>query len=134
MFNRNTNTFRTFGRAKGKPLSPAQAALMETEFPKVDFGPAVAANKNPVEGLGDKVWLEIGFGGAEHLIWQAEQNLDVTLLGVEPFLNGVAKAVRGIVDKDLENIRLHRGDARDVLKLLPNDSLDLSRSVAQSPP
>ena len=124
MFNRDTNSFRTFGRAKGKPLSPAQAALMETEFPKVDFGPAVKAGENPIKGMGGKVWLEIGFGGAEHLIWQAEQNPDVTLLGVEPFLNGVAKAVRGLVDKELGNIRLHRGDARDVLKLLPDNSLD----------
>jgi len=124
MFNRETNSFRTFGRAKGKPLSPAQAALMESEFPKVDFGPAVKAGKNPISGWDRKIWLEIGFGGAEHLLWQAEQNPDVTLLGVEPFLNGVAKAVRGIVDKDLKNIRLHRGDARDVLKLLPDNSLD----------
>jgi len=124
MFNRETNTFRTFGRAKGKPLSSAQAALMETEFPKVNFGPAVEAKQNPIVKIVGKVWLEIGFGGAEHLLWQAEQNLDVTLLGVEPFLNGVAKAVRGLVDKDLKNIRLHRGDAREVLKLLPDNSLD----------
>ena len=71
MFNRATNSFRTFGRAKGKPLSSAQAVLMETEFPKVDFGPTVKAAKNPLEGIGGEVWLEIGFGGAEHLIWQA---------------------------------------------------------------
>lgn len=124
MFNRDTNSFRTFGRAKGKPLSPAQKVLMETEFPKVDFGPAVKSEKNPVADIDGKVWLEIGFGGAEHLLWQAEQNSDVTLLGVEPFLNGVAKAVRGLVDKDLKNIRLHRGDARDVLRLLPDNSLE----------
>ena len=124
MFNRETNSFRTFGRAKGKPLSSAQAALMVTEFPKVDFGSAVKAGENPLADIRGKVWLEIGFGGAEHFIWQAEQNSDVTLLGVEPFLNGVAKAVRGIVDKDLKNIRLHRGDARDVLKLLPDNSLE----------
>ncbi|MDB2437500.1 tRNA (guanosine(46)-N7)-methyltransferase TrmB [Hellea sp.] len=124
MFNRETNSFRTFGRAKGKPLSPAQAALMETEFPKVDFGPAVKAGQNPIADVDGQVWLEIGFGGAEHLIWQAEQNPSVTLLGVEPFLNGVAKAVRGLVDKELNNIRLHRGDARDVLRLLPDESLD----------
>ena len=124
MFNRKTNSFRTFGRAKGKPLSPAQAALMEKEFPKVDFGPVVKASENPLADIEGRVWLEIGFGGAEHLIWQAEHNANVTLLGVEPFLNGVAKAVRGIVEKDLKNIRLHRGDARDVLKLLPDNSLE----------
>jgi len=125
MFDRETNSFRTFGRAKGKPLSLAQTALMDKEFPKVDFGRAVKAGENPLADIeGNKVWLEIGFGGAEHLIWQAEHNQDVTLLGVEPFLNGVAKAVRGIVDRDLKNIRLHRGDARDVMKLLPDKSLE----------
>ena len=129
MFNRDTQSFRTFGRAKGKPLSPAQVALMENEFPKLDFGADIKAGKNPFTNiLGDnsdhQLWLEIGFGGAEHLIWQAEHNPDVTLLGVEPFLNGVVKAVRGIVDKDLTNIRLNRGDARDVLRLLPDNSLD----------
>jgi len=124
VFNCETNSFRTFGRAKGKRLSPAQATLMEVEFPKVDFGPAVKAGQNPLGEINGKVWLEIGFGGAEHLLWQAEKNPDVTHLGVEPFLNGVAKAVRGIVDKNLRNIRLHRGDARDVLKLLSDNSLE----------
>ena len=124
MFNRETNSFPTFGRAKGKPLSPAQAALMDNEFPKLDFGPTVKAGENPLANIEGEVWLEVGFGGAEHLLWQAEQNPDITLLGVEPFLNGVAKAVRGIVDNKLGNILLHRGDARDVLKLLPDSSLE----------
>jgi len=124
MFKRETQLFRTFGRAKGKPLSSAQKALMGNEFPKVDFGSSVAAQQNPIADVGGRVWLEIGFGGAEHLIWQAQKNPHVTLLGVEPFLNGVVKAVRGLVDNDLKNIRLYRGDARDVLKLLPDNSLD----------
>lgn len=124
MYNRKTKSFRTFGRAKGKPLSPFQASLMATAFPKIDFGPHVAAGENPIASVDGKTWLEIGFGGAEHLLWQAQHNPEVTLLGVEPFLNGVAKAVRGIVDKDLTNIRLHRGDARDVLRLLPDESLE----------
>jgi len=124
MFNRDTNLHRTFGRAKGKPLSPAQLALMETVFPTIDFGSAVKAGTNPLAGIEGKIWLEIGFGGAEHLLWQAEHNPDVMLLGVEPFLNGVSKAVKGISDKNLTNILLHRGDARDVLNLLPDNSLD----------
>lgn len=124
MFYRDKKQFRTFGRAKGKPLSPAQRALMDDAFPKVDFGAAVAAHENPIADITGPIWLEIGFGGAEHLLWQAEQNPDVTLLGVEPFLNGVVKAVSGITQNDLKNIRLHRGDARDVLKLLPDASLE----------
>ena len=124
MFYRDKKQFRTYGRAKGKPLSPAQKALMDDAFPKVDFGAAVVARENPIADITGPIWLEIGFGGAEHLLWQAEQNPDVTLLGVEPFLNGVVKAVSGITQNDLKNIRLHRGDARDVLKLLPDASLE----------
>lgn len=123
MFNRETNSFRTFGRAKGKPLSPAQKVLMETQFPKIDVGPAINAGENPIANISGDIWLEIGFGGAEHLLWQAEHNPEVTILGVEPFLNGVAKAVRGVTDKGLSNIRLHRGDARDVIGLLPDNSV-----------
>ena len=124
MFYRDKKQFRTYGRAKGKPLSPAQKALMDDAFPKVDFGAAIAAVENPIADITGPIWLEIGFGGAEHLLWQAEQNPDVTLLGVEPFLNGVVKAVSGITQNNLKNIRLHRGDARDVLKLLPDASLE----------
>lgn len=124
MFNRDTNQFRTFGRAKGKPLSPAQKTLMEIEFPKVDVGPAVKAGENPLKDVDSPLWLEIGFGGAEHLLWQAKHNPDVHILGVEPFLNGVVKAVSGITKDRLNNISLHRGDAREVLKLLPDHSLD----------
>lgn len=124
MFNRDTNQFRTFGRAKGKPLSPAQKALMETEFPKVDVSPAIKVAENPLKNMSGPLWLEIGFGGAEHLLWQAKQNPDVHILGVEPFLNGVVKAVSGLTKDGLDNISLHRGDAREVLKLLPDNSLD----------
>ncbi|MEP1229123.1 MAG: tRNA (guanosine(46)-N7)-methyltransferase TrmB [Litorimonas sp.] len=124
MYNQKTKKFRTFGRAKGKALSPAQTELMETMFPKFDIGPAIAVGDNPLAGISGQVWLEIGFGAAEHLLWQAKQNLDVTIIGVEPFLNGVAKAVRGVDVAGLTNLRLHRGDARDLLALLPDSSLE----------
>jgi len=124
MFNQKTNQFRTFGRAKGKPLSPAQSELMREVFPRLDIGPLIVQGQNPFEQEGSPLWLEIGFGGSEHLLWQAEHNPHVTLLGVEPFLNGVAKAVRGIAEKKLTNVKLHRGDARNVLTVLPDGCLD----------
>ncbi len=71
-----------------------------------------------------EVWLEIGFGGGEHLAAQAERRSDVLVLGAEPFLNGVASALRHIEAASLTNVRLHVGDARDLLAALPNASLD----------
>lgn len=110
---------RTFGRTKGKALSPYQQGLMETLYPRIKIG------DKPLLGLDSykHIWFEIGFGGAEHLIWQAQQNPDVAVLGVEPFLNGVAKAVRGVDEHGLDNMRVLQGDARDVLADLPDESL-----------
>ena len=70
-----------------------------------------------------EVWLEIGFGGGEHLAAQAARRPDVLLLGAEPFLNGVASAVRHIEEAALSNVRLHAGDARELLAALPPASL-----------
>ena len=70
-----------------------------------------------------EVWLEIGFGGGEHLAAQASAHPDVLLLGAEPFLNGVASAVRHIEEAGLANVRLHAGDARELLAALPAASL-----------
>ena len=115
---------RTYGRSKGKPLSPNQKLLMKKEYPKIDISKLVIEAKNPLINIKGEVWLEIGFGGAEHILWQAKNNPDVTIIGVEPFLNGVAKAVKGVVDQGLKNILLYRGDARDVINLLPDNSLN----------
>jgi tRNA (guanine-N7-)-methyltransferase len=69
--------------------------------------------------------LEIGFGGGEHLAAQAGAHPDARFIGVEPFLNGVASCLRHIEDSGATNIRLHHGDARDVLGRLPSASLYL---------
>lgn len=116
-FDREQNKFRTFGRAKGRPLTPLVQAIWDEHFPRLKWDVAATLPKDPL-------WLEIGFGGAEHLLWQAEQNPDVHLIGAEPFLNGVAKAVRGVAETPLNNVSLHHGDVRDVLAALPDSSLD----------
>ncbi len=67
--------------------------------------------------------MEIGFGAADHLIDLAQRNPDVAIIGAEPFLNGVAKAVSNIDELGLENLFLHHGDARDVMDHLPDHSL-----------
>jgi tRNA (guanine-N7-)-methyltransferase len=71
-----------------------------------------------------EVWLEIGFGGGEHLAAQAARAPEVLLLGVEPFQNGVASALRHIEALGLSNVRLCLGDARDLMAALPDACLD----------
>jgi len=115
-FNRETDTFRTFGRAKGRPLSPYMQTVWDDTFPRLKW----ELGSPLPEG---EVWLEIGFGGAEHLLWQAEHHPEIHLIGAEPFMNGVAKAVRGAADKSLMNLSLHHGDVRDLLAGLPDESL-----------
>jgi tRNA (guanine-N7-)-methyltransferase len=70
-----------------------------------------------------EIWLEIGFGGGEHMAAQAERAPGVLILGAEPFLNGVASALRHIDERSLTNIRLRLGDARQLLIDLPDESL-----------
>lgn len=69
------------------------------------------------------LWFEIGFGSGEHLAAQAAANPGVGLIGCEPFLNGVVGALGHIREHDLTNVRLHMGDALDVLERLPDASL-----------
>jgi tRNA (guanine-N7-)-methyltransferase len=69
------------------------------------------------------VWLEIGFGGAEHLLWQAERNPRIGFIGCEPFQDGIVKALAGIQDRRLENVRLWPDDARAVVRWLPSRSV-----------
>ena len=107
---------RSFGRIKSRPIKPRQAALLDTLLPKIAFDPAA-----PLSG---ETWLEIGFGGGEHLAEQAARHPDVWLIGAEPFLNGVASALRHIDERELANVRLHQGDAREVLNALPDASLE----------
>jgi tRNA (guanine-N7-)-methyltransferase len=111
-----------FGRRKGHTLKPRQAALFETLLPQVSLDLAKPAPgdlrtlfPNPV----DELRLEIGFGGAEHLIAQAQANPRSGFIGADGFLNAIAKALVAIDGNGLTNIRLHFGDASELLDWLP---------------
>ncbi len=90
----------------------------------VDRPPSVAHARDTSPTRGEVV-LEIGFGGGEHLVAQAIAQPDQRFIGVEPFINGVASCLRHIEESGAQNIRLHQGDARDVIARLPDASLDL---------
>lgn len=117
---------RSFGRIKSRAIKPRQAALFDTLMPLVKL-PDPAAGPIDVSALmpgAGEVWLEIGFGGGEHLAVQAARNPSALMIGCEPFLNGVASALRHIEEGDLKNVRLHADDARAVVQALPDASLD----------
>lgn len=111
--------FQFYGRRKGKPLRRHHIDLMETLLPQVAVNIAT-----PLEGNGDCRWLEIGFGGGEHVAHQAALNPDITILGAEPYLNGVAKLMAEIEERKLTNVRVHYGDARVLLEALPEQCLE----------
>ena len=115
----------TYGRRIDKPLRARPAELMKTLLPKIAM-PDPTAEKIDLKNVfpeADEVWLEVGFGGGEHLAWQGRQNPTVGMIGAEPFINGVAKLVTQVDDQSLENIRIHFGDARPLMEALPDHSL-----------
>jgi tRNA (guanine-N7-)-methyltransferase len=114
-----------FGRRKGHRLKPQQAALFDTLLPRLalDLAAPAPALADLFEIAVRDVRLEIGFGGGEHLIAEAERNPQSGFIGVEPFANGMAKALSAIAAHGLANIRLHFGDAIHVLDWLPSGSI-----------
>ena len=114
-----------FGRRKGHKLKARQAALFDTLLPRLALDLSIAAPGylRPLFGDVDDVRLEIGFGGGEHLITQAEHHPRCGFIGVEPFVNGMAKALAAIDQRKLANIRLCHGDATDLLPWLPRGGL-----------
>ena len=117
---------RSFGRRRGRRLSPRQTALLEHELPRLAIRLSLPSPVSldrlfalPVA----EVWLEIGFGGGEHLIWQARANPHVGLIGCEPFTDGIVKALSAIAAANLGNVRIHAEDARPLLRWLPAASI-----------
>jgi tRNA (guanine-N7-)-methyltransferase len=111
--------FQFYGRRKGKSLRRHHSGLMEHLLPplRVDLA-------DPLHGLGDRRWLEIGFGGGEHLAHQAALHPDVSFIGAEPFVNGVAKLLALIEESGLPNVKIYDRDARPLLEALPEASFE----------
>lgn len=121
-----------YGRRRGKTLRKGQRDLLETRLAALAPG-GVGWDENPERDPIDlralfpearEVWLEIGFGGGEHLLFQARANPTTGLIGAEPFEAGMAKAVTAISREGLQNIRLYDEDAVALLDWLPAGSLE----------
>jgi len=116
------------GRRRGRPLRPGLQQILEAELAERAFDLPAGGECLAPAGLFRsgcrRYWLEIGFGGGEHLAWQAAQNPDTGILAAEIFLNGVAKATRSLRQQGSDNVRLYLGDARELLDRLCADSLE----------
>jgi len=117
---------RSFGRRKGHKLSPRQSRLVDHLLPRLQPD----LSQSPPDSLTslfaspvDHVWLEIGFGAGEHLIWQAKANPDAGIIGCEPYINGVAKVLVAVEDQGLPNIAVLPDDALALLDWLPTASI-----------
>jgi len=119
-----------YGRLKGKALKRSQKTYLEQDLADLSPG-AVSWEDNPNREMldlktrfdGKPVWLEIGFGGGEHLVHQATTNPDVGIIGAEPYINGVAMLLGKIRRAGVDNLAVHPGDARDLLDVLPDASI-----------
>jgi tRNA (guanine-N7-)-methyltransferase len=118
-----TTIRRLYGRSKGRPLRAQQAELIERLLPQVGVPTEGPLDSRSLFGDARPLHFEIGFGAGEHLARRADLLPDHGFIGAEPFLNGVAAALVQIRDRPLANVRLHRGDALDVLERLPDASL-----------
>ncbi|HEX4767962.1 MAG TPA: tRNA (guanine(46)-N(7))-methyltransferase TrmB [Lichenihabitans sp.] len=122
------------GRRAGRPLRAAQRAAIDRLLPGLEIGledlddPA-ALFRRPVRSLR----IEIGFGGGEHLAAEAARLPETGFIGCEPFRNGVAKLVRQVEDLGLDNLRIHAGDAGEVLDALPQACLEVADILYPDP-
>ncbi|UUP17787.1 tRNA (guanine(46)-N(7))-methyltransferase TrmB [Nitratireductor thuwali] len=116
-----------FGRRRGKRLRPQQLAALEKalETLRLDLGapaPSDLASLFPADI--DSVRLEIGFGGGEHFLHEADRHERTGFIGVEPFVNGMAKLAAQLGGREPANIRLYDDDATRLLDWLPAGSID----------
>ena len=118
-----TTIRRLYGRRQGHKLRQGQAALVEDMLPGLSVPEDGPLDAMRLFGDDRPLQVEIGFGAGEHLAGQAEAAPDTGFIGCEPFLNGVVGALGHIRDRELTNVRLHMGDALEVIERLPDASL-----------
>ena len=118
---------RFHGRRRGRRLRKKRQILLDKLLPTYEILLTSDLCELEVTNLFtkpvDEVWLEIGFGNGEHILWQAKKNINIGLIGAEPFLNGVSCLLSYIENSGVKNIRILPEDVRPLLDKLPNCSL-----------
>ena len=119
-----TTIRRLYGRRAGHKLRQGQSALIEELLPQVSIPETGPIDATALFGDDRPLEVEIGFGSGEHLAGQAAMRPGSGFIGCEPFLNGVVGALAHVRDGALGNVRLHMGDALEVIERLPDASLE----------
>jgi tRNA (guanine-N7-)-methyltransferase len=116
-----------YGRRRGRRLRVGQQELLEELLPKLRIALPEAGEPFGADALfGPEIrdlWLEIGFGGGEHLAWQAARHPEIGFIGAEFFLNGIASLLGHLARGGIGNVRIHPEDARPLLHALPDRSI-----------
>ena len=120
-----------YGRRKGKHLKESQERYLAEDLSALSPGPVdwdVNPDREPLDIAslfgGKPLWLEIGFGGGEHLVHQAASNSNIGIIGAEPYINGVAMLLGKIRKAKVDNLAIYPGDARDLMDVLPEGSVE----------
>ncbi len=120
-----TTLNRLYGRSQGKPLRAAQQALVDGLLPQIAPPAEGPVTSQTLFGDERPLHFEIGFGGGEHLAYRADLLPNHGFIGAEPFVNGVAQALVHVRDGGLANVRIHLGDALEVLRRVPDGALSV---------
>ncbi|MEO5613218.1 MAG: tRNA (guanine(46)-N(7))-methyltransferase TrmB [Sphingomicrobium sp.] len=118
-----TTLNRLYGRSMGHKLRPLQQHLIDELLPQIAVPADGEITSQRLFGDDRPLHLEIGFGSGEHLAYRTDLLPDHGFIGAEPFVNGVATALGHVRDRHLANVRLHMGDALEILRRLPDNSL-----------
>jgi len=121
-----------YGRRHGKALRPSQRGYLDEDLEALSIpgvGMADDPGRRPLDvpalfGRSAPLWLEVGFGGGEHMVHMAARYPGIDLIGCEPFVNGVAMLLGKIRQAGVTNLRIHPGDVRDLFDVLPAACLD----------
>ena len=118
-----TTLNRLYGRSIGKKLRAGQQQLLADLLPQIAPPETGAITSRTLFGDERPLHFEVGFGGGEHLADRAEALPDHGFIGAEPFVNGVAQALGHVEERALTNMRIHHGDALEILRRIPDGSL-----------
>ncbi|MBS0563492.1 MAG: tRNA (guanosine(46)-N7)-methyltransferase TrmB [Proteobacteria bacterium] len=116
-----------YGRVHGKTLRASQKAYLAEDLGRLSLK-GITREENPRRAPvdlaalfgGRPLWLEVGFGGGEHMVHMAARYPEVGIVGCEPFVNGIAMLLGKIRAAGVENLRLHPGDVRDLFDVAPD--------------